>query len=80
MATYRVLRQDDLGHIFVVASRLPHAEAAALVRRFTARGHKQMYWAEMESLPAPITDADWAWARQAAQRLGMVPAEEERPT
>jgi hypothetical protein len=76
---YRVLRQDDLGHVFVVAARLPEADADALVARLRAGGHKQMYWKELVCDPAPITEHDLAWARRAAQRLGMVPAEEDAP-
>jgi hypothetical protein len=74
---FRVLRQDDLGHVFVVATRLTEADADALVARFTARGHKQLYWKELVGNPAPITAEDLAWARQAAQRVGLLPAEED---
>lgn len=43
---WAVWRIDDNGNTFLVRDSLPRAEADRLVAEFTARGHKQMYWAE----------------------------------
>jgi UDP-N-acetyl-2-amino-2-deoxyglucuronate dehydrogenase len=41
-----VWRIDDNGNTFVVADRLTQQAAERMVEEFTARGHKQTYWAE----------------------------------
>lgn len=46
-----VWRIDDNGNTFVVREHVGRAEADRLVAEFTARGHKQMYWAEREAKP-----------------------------
>ena len=38
-----VIRQDDNGNVFIVASYASEAEARAAADEFEARGHKQMY-------------------------------------
>lgn len=43
---YRVMRQDDNGNKYVVATNLSKDEAEDLVKRYEAKGHKQHYWAE----------------------------------
>jgi len=43
---WRVRRQDDNGVVFDVACDLSRTAAERLVARFTARGHKQLYWIE----------------------------------
>jgi UDP-N-acetyl-2-amino-2-deoxyglucuronate dehydrogenase len=43
---WAVWRIDDNGNTFVVRERLTREEAEQTVEEFTARGHKQMYWAE----------------------------------
>lgn len=40
------MRQDDNGNRFVVAEDLTEAQANQKVDALTARGHKQVYWAE----------------------------------
>ena len=40
------MRQDDNGNRFVVAEGLTEAQANQKVAALTARGHKQVYWAE----------------------------------
>jgi hypothetical protein len=49
IATWTVWRIDDNGNVFVVRRCLSKQEADRLVDLFTARGHKQTYWAEQES-------------------------------
>ena len=44
--SWAVWRIDDNGNTFVVREGLSRAEAERLVELFTARGHKQTYWAE----------------------------------
>ncbi|MEV6211048.1 (deoxy)nucleoside triphosphate pyrophosphohydrolase [Kitasatospora sp. NPDC051914] len=46
MDDHRVMRQDDNGNRFLVATGLGRAEAEALAAEFEARGHKQLYWVE----------------------------------
>jgi hypothetical protein len=46
--TWAVWRIDDNGNSFVVREHLGREEAEQVVSEFTARGHKQMYWAERE--------------------------------
>ncbi len=43
---HTVWRQDDHGNQFVVQRRLTRQEAEAVVRKFGAHGHKQLYWIE----------------------------------
>jgi hypothetical protein len=51
-----VMRQDDHGNRFVVASGLTEAEARRLAEAYAARGHKQMYWIEpMPGDPGPAS-------------------------
>jgi hypothetical protein len=45
---WTVWRVDDNANVFVVREHLSHEEADRVVAEFTARGHKQMYWAERE--------------------------------
>jgi hypothetical protein len=45
-------RIDDNGNTIVVREHLDRAEAERLVVAFTARGHKQMYWAKQETTRA----------------------------
>lgn len=47
---WRVCRQDDNANRFVIADFLDEASARTHAGEFTARGHKQLYWAE------PMTD------------------------
>ncbi len=47
-ATWEVWRIDDNGNSFVVRGHLTREEADRVVEEFTARGRKQMYWAERE--------------------------------
>ena len=47
--TWAVWRIDDNGNTFIVRDHLDRAEADRLIAEFTARGHKQMYWAEREA-------------------------------
>lgn len=56
-AAWSVWRIDDNGNTFLLRAHLERAEADRLVAEFTARGHKQMYWAEPESSPARSTPA-----------------------
>jgi hypothetical protein len=49
---WAVWRIDDNGSTFVVRENLDRAEAERLVVEFTARGHKQVYWAEQETTRA----------------------------
>jgi hypothetical protein len=52
---WAVWRIDDNGNRFVIREHLDRAEAERLVVAFTARGHKQMYWAERETPhPEPL--------------------------
>src|SRR5690348_11698069 len=46
MDDHRVMRQDDNGNRYLVATGLGRAEAEALAAEFEARGHKQLYWVE----------------------------------
>jgi len=45
---WAVHRTDDTGNSFLVQDHLTREEAERLVAEFTARGHKQYYWAECE--------------------------------
>ncbi len=42
-------RTDDNANTFIVRELLTREEADRVVAEFTARGHKQMYWAEPEA-------------------------------
>lgn len=46
--TWAVLRQDDHGNRFIVETGLTREDAERLVAVFQGRGHKQLYWAEVE--------------------------------
>jgi len=46
---WTVWRIDDNANVFVVREHLDREEAEHVVAEFTARGHKQMYWAEREA-------------------------------
>ena len=52
-----VMRQDDHGNRYVVASALTEAEAQLLSVSYAARGHKQLYWIEPMSpvSPSPVS-------------------------
>jgi hypothetical protein len=43
---WEVWRQDDNGNTFVIETNLAKEKAEDLAARMTARGHKQMYWAQ----------------------------------
>lgn len=45
---WTVWRIDDNANVFVVREHLTKEEADRVVAEFTARGHKQTYWAERE--------------------------------
>jgi len=47
---WTVRRIDDNGNVFVVREGLTKEEADRTVAEFTARGHKQTYWAEREAV------------------------------
>jgi hypothetical protein len=47
--TWTVHRQDDNGNRFVVETGLAKEDAERLVAELEARGHKQYYWAEVET-------------------------------
>jgi hypothetical protein len=49
---WSVWRTDDNGNTFVVRDHLDRTEAERLVVEFTARGHKQTYWAEQATTRA----------------------------
>jgi hypothetical protein len=51
-ARWPVWRMDDSGNTFVVREHLDAAEAERLAVDFTARGHKQIYWAGPEKTRA----------------------------
>ena len=46
--TWTVHRQDDNGNRFVVETGLSCEEAERLVKLLESRGHKQLYWSEVE--------------------------------
>lgn len=46
-----VLRLDDNGNQFLLRDGLTRADAEALAGEFTARGHKQSYWAQPANHP-----------------------------
>jgi hypothetical protein len=45
---WRLLRQDDNGIQFEVARYASRCEALSAAAMFEARGHKQLYWVEVE--------------------------------
>jgi UDP-N-acetyl-2-amino-2-deoxyglucuronate dehydrogenase len=47
--TWTVYRQDDNGNRFVVEKHLSREEAERMVAKFEARGHKQLYWSEVDA-------------------------------
>jgi hypothetical protein len=47
-----VWRIDDNGNRFMLSDHLKQEDAERLVAEFTARGHKQIYWAEREQISA----------------------------
>jgi hypothetical protein len=47
--TWTVMRQDDHGNHFVVATKLAQQAAEQLVALYEQRGHKQHYWATSEN-------------------------------
>ncbi len=46
--TWAVHRQDDNGNRFIVETGLSREEAERLVEMYERRGHKQVYWAELD--------------------------------
>jgi hypothetical protein len=46
---WSVWRIDDNANVFVVREHLSREDADRVVAEFTARGHKQTYWAEREA-------------------------------
>ncbi|WP_145909610.1 SPOR domain-containing protein [Kitasatospora viridis] len=46
--TWRVMRQDDNGNRYLVARELPKDEAERFAAELEARGHKQLYWTELD--------------------------------
>jgi len=46
---WSVWRIDDNANVFVVREHLTREEADGVVAEFTARGHKQTYWAERDA-------------------------------
>lgn len=62
-APWSVWRTDDNGNTFVVRDGLSHEEAERLVAEFTARGHKQLYFAQKRDESGPAhADGDAAGA------------------
>ena len=45
---WRVLRQDDNGNRFEIATGLPRRAAEQMLKDFEESGHKQVYWVEPE--------------------------------
>lgn len=43
-------RTDDNGNSFLVKGRLTQDEAEQLLREYTAKGHKQVYWLHEQNL------------------------------
>ena len=54
--SWAVHRQDDNGNRFIVRAGLEREEAIRLASELEARGHKQLYWIELE--PAAVVDSD----------------------
>jgi hypothetical protein len=57
MATWRVLRQDDNGNVFVVADSLDEDAARRLAAELEARAHKQLYMIERAPEASPVSPA-----------------------
>ena len=55
MASWRVLRQDDNGNVFVVSASLPEDAARRLAAELEARAHKQIYFVERDPESAPVS-------------------------
>jgi hypothetical protein len=51
--TWRVMRLDDNGNTFIVATKLEEGAARERVDELQRRGHKQTYWCEPED-PATV--------------------------
>ncbi len=49
--SWAVHRQDDNGNHFVVRAGLDREEAIRLASELEARGHKQLYWIEVDREP-----------------------------
>jgi hypothetical protein len=47
MVSWRVLRQDDNGNVYLVADGLAEHEARRLAAELEARAHKQLYLVEV---------------------------------
>ncbi|HWU91121.1 MAG TPA: SPOR domain-containing protein [Kofleriaceae bacterium] len=57
MTSWRVVRQDDNGNVYVVAGALDEAGARSLAEQLEARAHKQLYSAERVGEEAPVSPA-----------------------
>jgi hypothetical protein len=57
MTSWRVVRQDDNGNIYLVADALDEAGARELADRLEARAHKQMYSVERVTCPSGDEEA-----------------------
>lgn len=60
---WSVLRIDDNGNRFVVASFSTRVDAEAEARRYEARGHKQVYFVESDHPPSPELLHAWSAPR-----------------
>ena len=58
VATWSVWRTDDHGNTFLVRDGLSPDEAERLVAEFTARGHKQLYFAQKHDPSGPPVRAE----------------------
>jgi hypothetical protein len=54
MASWRVVRQDDNGNVFLVADGLDEGAARRLAAALEARGHKQLYSVERAPEASPV--------------------------
>ena len=52
-AMWSVWRTDDNGNTFIVRAGLSSEGAERLVAEFTARGHKQLYFAQKREVSGP---------------------------
>lgn len=57
MTSWRVVRQDDNGNVYLVADALDEAGARELADRLEARAHKQMYSVERVDEEPPASGA-----------------------
>jgi hypothetical protein len=55
--SWRVLRQDDNGNIFLVADSLEEDAARRLAAEFEVRAHKQLYFVERAPEASPPSPA-----------------------